>query len=76
MKQIFQNEWIQISFTSGSRHGILYGLPKIHKTNLPVGPILSALVTGSYNMSKHFIPVPRKFTISQAPFIFDWNSSC
>ena len=32
---------------SGSRPGILYGLPKIHKPNCPVRPIISAI--GSFN---------------------------
>ena len=29
---------------TGSRPGILYGLPKIHKTGIPLLPILSAIV--------------------------------
>ncbi|XP_069976323.1 uncharacterized protein, partial [Penaeus vannamei] len=52
-------------FTSGSRPGILYGLPKIHKANLPVRPILSALGTINYNVSKFFIPILKRLTLNQ-----------
>ena len=37
---------------TGSITGILYGFPKVHKANLPFHPILSAIGTHSYNLSK------------------------
>ena len=40
---------------TGSKPGILYGLPKVHKTNLPFRPILSAIGTHSYNLSKFLL---------------------
>ena len=40
---------------TGSRPGILYGLPKVHKANLPFRPILSAIGTHSYNLSKFLV---------------------
>ena len=39
----------------GSKPGILYGLPKIHKANVPLRPILSAIRTSSYNLSKYLV---------------------
>ena len=32
---------------SGSRSGVMYGLPKIHKNGTPLRPIISAI--GTYN---------------------------
>ena len=45
----------------GCKPGVLYGLSKIHKTlvrGLPkMRPILSAIGTASYNVSKFFVPI-------------------
>ena len=38
-------------FTSGSTPGILYGLPKVHKSDCPARPILSAIGTCNYNIA-------------------------
>ena len=35
--------------------GILYGLPKIHKSTIPLGPILSSVNHYSYKLAKFFI---------------------
>ena len=40
---------------SGTSPGILYGLPKIHKTGVPMRPILAAYNTPSYNLSKFIV---------------------
>ncbi|MEL7079592.1 MAG: reverse transcriptase domain-containing protein [Cyanobacteria bacterium J06582_2] len=40
---------------SGTQPGIMYGTPKIHKTGLPLRPILSAINTCSYNLSKYLV---------------------
>ena len=40
---------------SSSRPGILYGLPKIHKEGTPMRPILSAIGTSGYKLSKFII---------------------
>ena len=40
---------------TGSKPGILYGLPKVHKANLSFRPILSAIGTHSYNISKYLL---------------------
>ncbi|XP_042892250.1 uncharacterized protein LOC122266530, partial [Penaeus japonicus] len=41
---------------SGSKPGVIYGLPKIHKENTPLRPILSAIGTANYNISKFLVP--------------------
>ncbi|RUM27936.1 MAG: hypothetical protein DSY42_09165, partial [Aquifex sp.] len=48
------DEWL---FASGSAPGILYGLPKVHKTGCPIRPILSAINTFNYNLAKFFVPI-------------------
>ena len=42
---------------SGKSPGIMYGLPKIHKQNIPMRPILSANNTVSYDLSKYITPL-------------------
>ncbi len=44
-------------FASGSLTGILYGLPKVHKINVPIRQILSAINTFNYNLAKSFVPI-------------------
>ena len=42
-------------YPTGSRIGILYGLPKIHKPTIPLRPILSSINHYSYKLAKFFI---------------------
>ena len=44
-------------YSSGSRPGTLYGLPKIHKAGNPLRPIVSSIGTFSYNLAKFLVPV-------------------
>ena len=41
--------------STGSQPGIIYGLPKIHKKDTPLRPILSTIGTPNYNMSKFLV---------------------
>ena len=43
-------------YPTGTRIGILYGLPKIHKSSIPLRPILSSINHFSYKIAKFFIP--------------------
>ena len=54
----------QASFmsSSGARPGILYGLPKVHKNNCPMRPILSASGTFNYNLAKFLVPLIKPFS--------------
>ncbi|XP_063590046.1 uncharacterized protein LOC134766927 [Penaeus indicus] len=51
--------------TSGSRPGLLYGLPKVHKHNLPLRPIISSIGTFNYNTAKFLVPILSPLTTNQ-----------
>ena len=55
-KGIISEEEFKVISSSGSKPGILYGLPKIHKQDCPIRPIMSAISTHTYKMSKFIIP--------------------
>lgn len=40
-------------YPKGSRAGVLYGLPKVHKSGNPVRPIISAIKTYNYELAKY-----------------------
>ena len=44
-------------FPQGSKPGILYGLPKVHKVNCPARPIMSAIGTFNYKLAKFLVPI-------------------
>ena len=48
---------------TGSRPGIIYGLPKVHKTNIPLRPISSAIGTHSYNLAKFLFVLLRPLSL-------------
>ena len=52
---INQTEYDQM-YSSGSSPGVLYGLPKVHKPNVPLRPILSACNTPIFNLAKFLVP--------------------
>ena len=45
------------SYASGSKIGHLYGLPKVHKPNCPIRPILSACSAHNFQLGKALIPL-------------------
>ena len=60
------NESIYSSlYASGSRPGILYGLPKVHKNGCPIRPITSAIGTFNYKLSKFMVPLLAPVTLNQ-----------
>jgi hypothetical protein len=42
-------------YSSGSSPGIMYGLPKVHKPDLPIRPIVSSYCTHNYNLCKFLL---------------------
>ena len=52
-------------YASGSQIGYLYGLPKIHKPNIPLRPILSAIDTFNYRLSKFLVPLLSPITTNK-----------
>ena len=55
--QVITNDTYKQLFPSGSAPGVLYGLPKTHKTGTPVRPILAALGTYNYDLAKFLVPI-------------------
>ena len=51
--------------SSGSYPGKLYGLPKTHKTGVPLRPILSAVTCHNYNLAKFLVPILSPLATSQ-----------
>lgn len=56
------NEIYKQLYASGSSPGLLYGLAKIHKNNVPMRPILAAYKTATYKLGKFLIPLIEPFT--------------
>ena len=51
-------------YASGTKPGILYCLPKIHKTNTPLRPIISSINTAGYKIAKFLIPFLNNLTVN------------
>ena len=49
----------------GSSLATLYGLPKIHKPNIPLRPILAAYNSASHKLSKFFVSILSNFTSNE-----------
>ena len=60
---ISEEEYKQL-FVSGSSPSILYGLPKVHKTGIPLRPILAAFKAPSYRLSKYLINLLQPLTVN------------
>ena len=50
---------------TGSNPGRLYGLPKVHKDNYPLRPILSAIGTANYDIAKFLVPILAPLTTNE-----------
>ena len=44
-------------YSSGSSFSILYGLPKVHKRNVPLRPILAAYNAPNFAIAKYLVPL-------------------
>ena len=44
---------------------MLYGLPKVHKVNVPLRPTLSALDTHTYNLAKYLVSYLCEISVGQ-----------
>ena len=52
---ISENEYKSLYITGGGP-GIMYGLPKTHKPNIPMKPVVSSIGTSFYKLAKFLIP--------------------
>ena len=50
---------------SGSRPGILYGLPKVHKAGCPFRSIMSSINTFNYNLASYLVDILRPISTNQ-----------
>ena len=48
----------------GSNPSKLYGLPKIHKDNTPLRPIISQIGSYTYNVAKFLVPILQPLTVN------------
>jgi len=55
----------------GSRAGIMYGLPKIHKEGAPVRPIISGIGTYNYKLAKYLDRILKPLTTNSNYIIKD-----
>ncbi|XP_069996772.1 uncharacterized protein [Penaeus vannamei] len=51
--------------TSGSQPGMLYGLPKVHRPNIPLRPIISSIGTFNYKTAKFLVPLISPLTTNK-----------
>ena len=49
----------------------LYGLPKIHKTNVPLRPIVSAIGSPTYDLAKHLTSLLQPYTGQTETYVKD-----
>ena len=49
-------------YVVGSSPGVMYGLPKIHKENNPMRPVVSSINTPFYKLAKFLIPAIENFS--------------
>ena len=52
-------------YGSGSKPGVLHGLPKVHKVDNPIRPIISSIGTFNYNLAKYLVPFLAPFTMNE-----------
>lgn len=72
-KGCLTDELMQSLQASGSRPGRLYGLPKVHKENHPLRPILSAIGTANYNIAKYLVPILAPITTNEFTLLDSFN---
>jgi len=69
-KVIDEKVYYQLHSTCSSP-AVFYGLPKIHKTNIPLRPIISTTATYNYQLSKHLTKILSEVRKKPPSFIKD-----
>ena len=74
---IIDDETLRKILPSGSTHGFLYGLPKVHKSGCPFRPIVSSVNTYNYNLASYLVRVlqpisTNKFTAKDSFSFAEW----
>ena len=52
-------------YSTGSTFSTLYGLPKVHKANVPLRPILAAYNSPNYSIAKFLVPLLNDISCNQ-----------
>ena len=56
-KERISNELYKAIYPNGSKAGVLYGLPKIHKNGTPIRPIISQIGAYNYKTAKFLVKI-------------------
>ena len=64
-KNIISNDTYNDLYSTGASYGIMYGLPKIHKDNTPMRPILTSYNTSNYKIAKFLVPLLAHLTTNR-----------
>ena len=70
LKQLKDNSSItedsyQALYSSGSSFSVLYGLPKVHKHEVPLRPILAAYNSPNFSTAKFLVPLLNNISVNQ-----------
>ena len=77
---IIDDETLRKILPSGSTHGVLYGLPKVHKSGCPFRPIVSSVNTYNYNLASYLVRVlqpisTNQFTVKDSFSFAEWTKT-
>ena len=76
-----EHQWVQIQYNqllltgNSSPPARFYGLPKIHKANCPLQPIVSACGMSTYNLVKYLTKILKVYTRHTSSFVKDSKDS-
>ena len=62
---IIDDEIFHKILLSGSTHGVLYGLPQVHKPGCPFCPIVSSANIYNYNLASYLVRVLQSISTNQ-----------
>ena len=71
------HQWVQLQYKqllptgNSSPPARFYGLPKIHKANCPMRPIVSACGTSTYNLAKYLTKILKVYVGHSSSFVED-----
>ena len=71
------HQWVQLQYKqllptgNSSAPARFYGLPKIHKANCPMHPIVSACGTSTYNLAKYLTKILKVYVGHSSSFVKD-----
>ena len=62
---LITNDTYNTLYSSGSAYSVLYGLPKVHKRDVPLRPILAAYNSPNFATAKYLVPLLSDLTSNQ-----------